>query len=128
VYFVIAIIERDGHKLDVFVDPTRRGAEVQLTIYDMARPLSAFYRTSGQCSAERRRAVYVEADKWLEMIPFSPRQCRLDLAMRTCADLWRTCVRSLIHDIPVTSSTPGVARSNPVCKVAGQPGATVRPH
>jgi len=39
------------------------------------------------------------------------------------ADLWRTCVRSsLIHDIPLTSTTPA---GNPVCKVAGQPAGRV---
>ena len=51
------------------------------------------------------------------------------------ADLWRTCVRSLIHDIPRQLRRHGgrAARcrplvSNPVCKVAGQPGATAKPH
>ena len=38
-------------------------------------------------------------------------------------DLWqRTCVRSLIHDIPVTSRTPRGPSGNPVCKVCGSAG------
>jgi len=64
------------------------------------------------------------------MITFSRKQCRLDLEMRPRkgarrANLWRTCVRSLIHDIPARRL---VDAGNPVSEVAGHPGATARPH
>ena len=59
----------------------------------------------------RKKACCIDCDIWLEVIPFSRKQCRLDVEMTTArggaADLWRTCVRSLIHDIPATSMTSG---------------------